>query len=116
MTTRDMTEQAYKNGYETGCKRGYQQGYKEGLEAGIKAGMEEAIKAIAEIPGIPDTTRFALYKMGKNAHPSQSNETDQVRSVFAECPCLTCIDSGIDMPYCAECNPSNGFAYFRKKV
>lgn len=25
-------------------------------------------------------------------------------------------DGGIDLPHCAECNPGNGFAFFRKKV
>lgn len=116
MNTRDMTEQAYKNGYEAGSKNGYRQGYKDGLEAGTKAGMEGTIKAVAEIPGIPDATRLALYKMGKKARPRQNNEPDNVRSVFAECPCLNCIDGGVDMPYCGECNRANGYAYFRKKV
>jgi hypothetical protein len=111
-----MATNDYENGYEAGSKNGYRQGYKKGLEAGMKAGREEAIKAIAEVPGIPDATRLALYKMGKKAHPKQNNEPDNVRSVFAECPCLNCIDGGVDMPYCAECNRANGYTYFRKKV
>ena len=106
----------YQRGYETGSKNGYRQGYKDGLEAGTKAGLEGAIKTIAEVPGIPEATRLALYKMGKKAHPKQNNEPDNVRPVFAECPCLNCIDGGVDMPYCAECNRANGYAYFRKKV
>ena len=105
MNTRDMTEQAYKNGYEAGSKHGYQQGYKEGLEAGREAGRKAAIKAVSGIPDISDKTRLALFKMGQKAHSRKEDGS-----------CLTCADGGIDMPYCAECNRANGFAYFRKKV
>lgn len=106
----------YQRGYETGSKNGYREGYKKGLEVGEKVGRQDAIKAIAEVPGIPESTRLALYKMGKKARPRQNNEPDNVRSVFAGCPCLNCIDGGVDMPYCEECNRANGYAYFRKKV
>lgn len=111
MNTRDMTEQAYKNGYEAGCKHGYQQGHKEGYEAGVETGRKAAIKSVSGISNISDATLHALYKMGKK-HKQQNEAT----SVFEDCPCLTCVDGGIDMPYCAECNRANGFAYFRKKA
>ena len=91
----------YEKGYEAGCKNGYRQGYKEGLEAGRKA----AIRDVSENPDISDATRYALFKMGQKAHSRKEDGS-----------CLTCVDGGIDMPYCAECNPKNGFAYFRKKV
>ena len=67
-------------------------------------------------PNISVVAMQALYKMGEKAPPPQHNKPVKVRSMFTECPCLTCIDGGIDMPHCSECNPSNGFAYFRKKV
>lgn len=44
MNQRDMTEQAYKNGYEAGCKHGYPQGYREGYEAGVSAGRKAETK------------------------------------------------------------------------
>lgn len=109
MNTRDMTEQAYKNGYEAGSKHGYQQGHKEGYEAGLEAGRKAAIRSVSNMPDISDKTRLALFKMGKNAHPKKDDDVP-CRS------CLDCVDGGIDMPYCAECNPKNGFAYFRKKA
>ena len=95
----------YEKGYEAGAKNGYQQGYKEGIEAGRMA----AIKAVSGIPDISDKTRLALFKMGQRAH-QQRDEDVSCRS------CLDCVDGGIDMPYCAERNPKNGFAYFRRKV
>ena len=105
MNTRDMTEQAYKNGYESGLKHGYTKGYNDGLEAGRKA----AIRSVSNMPDISDKARLALFKMGQKAH-TQMDEDVSCRS------CLDCVDGGIDMPYCSECNPKNGFAYFRKKV
>ncbi len=109
MNTRDMTEQAYKNGYEAGSKHGYQQGYKAGMEAGREAGRMAAIKAVSGMPDISDATRYALYKMGKKAHPRKEEDP-------TGCSCVTCVDGGFDLPHCSECNPKNGFAYFRKKV
>lgn len=99
-----MTDQEYKKGYEAGLKSGYKKGYQEGMEAGRIA----AIKAVSGIPDISDKTRLALFKMGKKDH-TQRDEDVSCRS------CLDCVDGGIDMPYCSECNPKNGFAYFRKK-
>lgn len=99
----------FQSGYEAGCKHGYQQGYKEGIEAGREAGRMAAIKAVSGIPDISDKTRLALFKMGQKAH-TQMDEDVSCRS------CPDCVDGGIDMPYCSECNPKNGFAYFRKKV
>lgn len=104
-----MKEQEYQKGYEAGSKHGYQQGYKEGLEAGREAGRKEAIRSVSNMPDISDKTRLALFKMGQKAH-TQRDEDVSCRS------CLDCVDGGIDMPYCSECNPKNGFAYFRKKV
>ena len=65
---------------------------------------------------ISSDTMKALHRMDEQVHQPAEKEPVIVRSVFAECPCLTCIDGGIDMPHCAECDPMNGFAYFRKKV
>ena len=96
MTVNDMVEQAYKNGYEAGSKHGYTQGYKDGLDA------REKLKASAF--KISDATRYALHKMDQAAHNIEGRS------------CVECIDGGIDMPHCSECNPKNGFAYFRKKV
>lgn len=58
--------------------------------------------------------RKALHQMGKNVHAKHG--MGDYRSVFAECPCTKCVDGGIDMPHCSECNRGNGFRYFRKKV
>jgi hypothetical protein len=104
-----MIDQEYQKGYEAGCKHGYQQGYKEGMEAGREAGRKEAIRSVSNMPDISDKTRLALFKMGQKAH-QQRDEDVSCRS------CLDCVDGGIDMPYCSECNPKNGFAYFRKKA
>jgi hypothetical protein len=104
-----MIDQEYQKGYEAGSKHGYQQGYQHGYNKGLEAGRKAAIKSISNMPDISDKTRLALFKMGQKAH--------QQRDEDASCQsCLDCIYGGIDMPYCAECNPSNGFAYFRKKV
>ena len=65
---------------------------------------------------VSSDTMKALQQMGEKAHPPAEKEPVVVKSAFTECPCLNCIDGGIDMPYCAECNRANGFAYFRKKV
>ena len=105
----DMSVQQYQKGYEAGSKHGYQQGYQHGYNKGLEAGRMAAIKAVSGIPDISEKTRLALFKMGQKAH-TQRDEDVSCRS------CLDCVDSGIDMPYCSECNPKNGFAYFRKKV
>lgn len=109
MKQHDMSEQAYKNGYEAGSKRGYQNGYKQGYKEGSEAGRMAAIKAVSGMPDISDATRNALYKMGQKAH-TKNEEDDGCRS------CVTCVDGGVDMPHCYECNPGNGFAYFRRMV
>ena len=111
-----MTDQEYKKGYEAGSKHGYRQGYQHGYNKGLETGRKAAIKAVSGLSEISDATLNALYKMGKNVHTQKNNDPDKVQSVFTECPCLTCIDGGVDMPYCAECNRANGFAYFRKKA
>lgn len=51
----------------------------------------------------------AIEKVGQITH-TRKEELVSCRS------CVTCVDGGIDMPHCAECNPGNGFAYFRRKV
>ena len=63
---------------------------------------------------VSNDTMKALYQIGERTHTQPYKEP--VRSVFLDCPCTKCIDGGIDMPYCEECNRANGFAYFRKKV
>jgi hypothetical protein len=88
MDIHDMTEQAYKNGYQ------------KGYEAGRKA----AAKAVKEMPSVSKKTLAALCKMERMTHN------------YGGRSCVTCVDGGIDMPHCSECNPSNGFAYYRKKV
>ena len=65
---------------------------------------------------VSSDTMKALQQMGEKVHTQPPKEPVVVQSVFTECPCLTCIDGGIDMPYCEECNRANGFAYFRKKA
>ena len=102
-----MTE--YEKGYEAGSKHGYRQGYQHGYNKGLEAGRMAAIKAVSGIPDISDATRYALYKMGQKVHPQKEEDP-------AGCSCVTCVDGGIDLPHCEECNQSNGFAYFRKKV
>lgn len=104
-----MIDREYQKGYEAGSKQGYRQGYQHGYNKGLEAGRMAAIKAVSGIPDISEKTRLALFKMGQKAH-TQRDEDVSCRS------CLDCVDSGIDMPYCSECNPENGFAYFRKKV
>jgi hypothetical protein len=88
MKTYDMTEQAYRNGYE------------KGFEAGKRA----AAKAASGVSTVSDATLYALYKMDQKTHP-----VDEGRS------CVNCMDGGIDSPHCSECNPANGFAYFRRR-
>lgn len=65
---------------------------------------------------VSSDTMKALQQMGEKAHPPAEKEPAVVQSVFIACPCTKCLDGGIDMPHCAECNRANGFRYFRKKV
>lgn len=98
----DMSVQEYQKGYESGSKHGYRQGYKEGYkegyESGVETGRKAAIKAVSGLSDISDATLNALYKMGK-----KRKLQPETKSVFEACPCLTCIDGGIDMPYCEGC-------------
>ena len=64
MNVHDMTEQAYKNGYDKGWGEGYDKGY-----ARVYAvGLENAKKKPKKQNIITDRTLKALVKMGKKAH------------------------------------------------
>jgi hypothetical protein len=89
MKLHDITEQAYKNGY--------QRGFEDGKRA--------ALTAVSVTPNISDATLYALYKMDQKVHTGAEDRS-----------CVNCMDGGIDMPHCAECDRANGFRYFRKKV
>ncbi len=66
------------------------------------------------IAGLTRETMKALCQMGKKVHMNSPNR--DVRSVFSECPCTRCVDGGIDMEHCSECDRSNGFRYFNRKA
>lgn len=56
--------------------------------------------------GYENGIRDALEKMGQRVHTVD----------VASRSCVTCVDGGIDLPHCTECNPANGFMFFRRKV